>query len=259
MLMDDLILAPPQIILPPYMVRTGRDYFAGSGLYDNHAVCADCEHAHLIPKSEQITPQPWFDWLWKHDGHSNFIMKSSELTRLADQLARLKHNADAKATYVASAALTITLTGLPTSSDLTVGREATGVSNATNRYLDVLVGAQATTGTGPTTGKQIELHAIGALDDTPTYPDVFDGTDSAETITSTDIKTAICKRIGFTLTNNTSDRAYPLALQGLRPLWGGDALPVAWTVFLTHSTGVNLNATAANHFVKYTQVYVTIA
>jgi hypothetical protein len=40
------------------------------------------------------------------------------------------------------------------------------------------------------------------------WPDVFDGTSSAETITSSDIKNAICKPIAILSTNNTSDRTY---------------------------------------------------
>lgn len=239
-----------------------KEQFAGWGLYDHVAVCADCKTQHLIPKAEQITLQPWFDWLHKHAGHRADIF-AERLLRFLDEFygmgARLAHNADAKVSYVASAAYTITLTGLASDTNLLAGREGTALSNASNKYLDVLITGQVTTGTSPTASRQIELHVIGALDDSPTYPDVFDGTDSAETITSSDIKAAICKLAGFSTTSNTSDRTYPFAPQGIRSLFGGDALPVAHVPFVVHNTGVNLNATASNHFVKSVQVYGTIA
>ena len=246
------------------LIRTGPDQFYGSGLFDYAALCFNCRHVHTIPKAEQISTQPWLDWLTKHDGHLNIIMKESELHKLGLQIAswqdaQWKHNADVKVAYVASAAYTITLTGLGSSSTLLAGREGTALSNASNKYLDVLIAGQVTTGTGPGSATLIELHVVGSLDDTPTYPDVFDGTDSAETITSADIKPAICRQAGSSTVSNTSDRAYPLAPQGVRMLFGGDALPVAHVPFVTHNTGVNLNATAANHYVKHTQVYRTVA
>ncbi|MGH7947903.1 MAG: hypothetical protein ACREQF_01595 [Candidatus Binataceae bacterium] len=236
-----------------------REQFAGWGMYDNSAVCLTCGHQHLIPKSEQITDQPWLDWQHKHLGHETFILPAKLLTALGDQVAGLKHNADAKVAYVASAAYTITLTGLATSSTLVAGRESTALSNASNKYLDALVAGFITVGTTPTANTLIEVHCVGALNDTPLYPDVFDGTNSAETVSNTGIKAAICRPVGVMLVPaTTSDLAYPFAPLGIRQLFG-DAMPPAHVLFVTHSTAVNLNATAANHAIYHTQVYATIA
>ena len=90
----------------------------------------------------------------------------------------------------ASAAYTITLASLATSSTLVAGRESTSVSNTTNLYLDYGIAGLITVGTTPTVNTIIEVWAYGSLNDTPTYPDVFDGTDSAETVTSVAIKQA---------------------------------------------------------------------
>ena len=228
------------------------EQFSGWGMYDNAAVCLDCAHQHLIPKAEQISAQPWLDWLAKHPGHDTFIVPHKMLGRLAE----LRHNADVKAAYAASANYTILLTGLATSSTLLAGRESTGISNATNKYLDELVGGFITAGTTPTAGR-IEVHAIGAFDDAPSYLDVFDGTDSAETITSADIKNAICVPIANVITSTTSDQGYPFKPVGLRQLFG-DGLPPAHVLFVTHSTAVNLNATAANHRIAHTPVFATV-
>jgi hypothetical protein len=235
-----------------------REQFAGWGYYDNTAVCLTCAHQHLIPKAEQVTDQPWLDWQAKHRGHETFIVPAKLLTRLGDQVAHLKHNSDVKIAYAASAAYTITLTGLATSSTLVAGRESTGLSNASNKYLDVLVAGFITVGTTPTANTQIEVHAVGALNDTPLYPDVFDGTDSAETVSNTGVKQACCRPIAIMdVTAATSDLAYPFAPLGIRAIFG-DALPPAHALFVTHNTGTNLNATAANHAIYHTQVYSTV-
>lgn len=236
---------------------SAREQFAGWGMYDSVAVCLTCGHQHLIPKAEQINEQPWLNWLHRHPGHETFMIPHALLGRLGEQVARLAHNADVKVAYAASAAYTCTLTGLASDTNLLAGRESTGLSNTTNKYLDELVAGLITTGTSPTDARVIEVHAIGALNDTPLYPDVFDGTDSAETITSSGIKGGIVAQVANILANNTSDRTYPFKPVGIRQLFG-DALPPAHVLFVTHSTGVNLNATAANQALYHTPVFATV-
>lgn len=241
-----------------------REQFAGWGMYDNVAICLACRTQHLIAKGEQITNQPWYDWLKKHAhcGGSDtvFIVPHGLLGQLGRAVAQgqaLRDNANVKAEYAASAAYTITLTSLASGSTLLAGREGNSLSNTTNKYLDELVSALITTGTTPTAGV-IEVHVVGSLDDTPTWPDVFDGTDSAETITSADIKASICAQIGGVINSTTSNVGYPFRPTGIRQFFG-DAMPPAHVPFVTHSTVAALNATATNHFVKHTPVYATVA
>ena len=118
-----------------------------------------------------------------------------------------------------------------------------------------LITGKITTGTTPTADKTIEVWAFGALDDTPTYPDVFDGTNSAETVTSDEIKNVILRIIAIIPTSNTSDRTYPFGPVSLAALFGG-VLPTHWGVFVTHDTAVNLNSTGSNHFIKHTPVHI---
>lgn len=232
------------------------EQFAGWGMYDHSAVCLDCGHQHLITKGEQISPQPWLDWLAKHRGHETFILPYKLLSRL-EKSTPLRHNADVKVAYAATAAYTITLASLASDANLLAGRESTGLSNTTNKYLDELVAGVVMTGTTPTTGKVIEVHAIGALSDTPTYPDVFDGTDSAETVTSALIKQAIVAPVAMLSTDSTSNRAYPFMPVGLRKFFG-EALPSAHVIFVTHSTVAALHATGSNHVIAHTPVYQTV-
>ena len=160
--------------------------------------------------------------------------------------------------YAASAAITITLALLASSTAKTVGRESTAVSNATNKYVDALVGGKITTGTSPTAGKTIEVWVYGAVNDTPTYPDVLDGTDSDETFTDDGSKFSAMKLAKVINTDNTSDQTYWVAPFSVAQLFGG-IMPTHWGVFVAHDTGVALNATAGNHEFKYTGVKYDVA
>lgn len=165
--------------------------------------------------------------------------------------------ADIKTAYGASAALTITLASLATSSTLVAGRESTAIDNTSNKYLDALVGGKITTGTAPTTAKSILVYVYASLNDTPLYPDVFDGTDSVETVTSTDIRNASLVLAAAMTTDATSDRTYWVRPFSVANCFGG-VMPKFWGVFVTHDTAVNLNATGSNHALYYTPVYETV-
>lgn len=97
--------------------------------------------------------------------------------------------AEFKLKYAASASLTFTsLNSLASSSTLVAGAESAAIDNGTTLYDDILVGLTIKMGAvAPTASKSIEVWVIPALDDTPTWPDVFDGTDSAETVSSRNI------------------------------------------------------------------------
>lgn len=165
--------------------------------------------------------------------------------------------ADRKIEYASSASLTITLASLATSSTLVAGRESTSVSNTTNKYIDYLISGKITTGTSPTASKSIEIWVYGSLNDTPTYADVLDGTDSAETFTSRDILLDSCKLAARITTDNTSDRAYYFGPISVASMFNG-SMPKLFGAFVVHDTGVNLNSTGGNHFIDYTGVYETI-
>jgi len=166
--------------------------------------------------------------------------------------------ASVKLAYGSSSALTITLASLATDANLLAGRESTAVDNTSNLYLDYLIGGKVTAGTSPTASKEIRVYAYASVDDTPTYPDVFDGTDSAETVTSSDIRDAGLRLIAVMSTSNTSDRTYWFGPVSLAAVFGG-TIPKKFGIFVVHNTGVNLNATGGNHVISITPVYETIA
>jgi hypothetical protein len=163
---------------------------------------------------------------------------------------------DYRLAYGASSDLTITLASLATSADLLVGRESTLVDNSTNAYLDYLLAGYVTTGTSPSAGTRIQVCVVGMLNDTE-WPDVFDGTDSGETITAVGIKNAVVRVAADITVDNNNNRAYPFGPVSVASLFGG-AMPKKFSVFVTQSTTVNLNSTAGNHKISVTPIYAEL-
>lgn len=164
---------------------------------------------------------------------------------------------DIKLAYAASAALTITLASLATDANLLAGRESSAVDNTTDKFLDYLLGGKITTGTSPTDVKEIRVYVAALIEDA-TYPDVLDGTDSAETITSAGIRDAALRLAAVLATNNSSDRTYYFGPISIAALFGG-TVPKKFVVFVTHNTGVNLNSTGGNQAIYVTGVYENVS
>jgi hypothetical protein len=164
--------------------------------------------------------------------------------------------ADVKANYPAASDATITLASLASDTNLLAGRESTALDNSSNLYLDYLVSGKITTGTSPTTARSIQVFAVGSWDGT-TWPDVFDGTDSTETITSANHKNSICRFIAEMATDATSDRVYHFGPVSLASAFGG-VMPVKVVFFVVHNTAVALNSTAGNHQIRIQPYYETV-
>lgn len=164
--------------------------------------------------------------------------------------------ADIKQAYGTASNLTVTLASLASDTNLLAGRESAAVDNTGTLALDYLVSGKITAGTSPTAARQIEVWAVGSWDGT-TWPDVFDGTDSDETITSADIKAAACRLLSTMATANTSDRTYHFGPVSIASAFGG-VVPPKFVVFVVHNTGVALNATAGNHQIRLQPVYETV-
>jgi hypothetical protein len=164
---------------------------------------------------------------------------------------------DFKLAYAASVAVTITsLNSLAASSTLLSGAESTAIDNSTNLYQDYLLGGHITAGAASTQIGVIEISVV-AMEDDSVWPDVFDGTDSAEAVTSAEIKRSICK-VAVTLeTTATASRVYSFSGISIANLFGGTC-PRKFVIFVSqtaHSTTVALAATG--HSIAVTGVWVT--
>jgi hypothetical protein len=158
--------------------------------------------------------------------------------------------------YTASATITIAPQGVATSAARTAGVESTVVSNISDLYSTVLISGKWTAGTSPTAGTRVDLWVyVPESDDlgsTVVYPDpagTIDGTSSAETITSENVRNAALWPVWTAIVDSTSNRGYSCRAFSLVSYLG--FMPTRWGLFLSHDTGVNSNSTAGNHAWSY--------
>ena len=150
--------------------------------------------------------------------------------------------------------ITIGVASLASSSTWVAGRESNEVDNTTNKFVDALVQGKVTVGTSPTANTLILVYVWGSDTSAATTAiDVIDGADSAETITSAGVRDGFLRlAASINVDATTSDRAYPVAPFSVADLFG--QMPRYWGLFVTHNTGVALNATAGNHAFAYTGI-----
>jgi hypothetical protein len=135
------------------------------------------------------------------------------------------------------------LSSLATSATFVAGRESTEIDNTTNKYVDALVQGKVKVGTTPTANTSISIYVWGADTSLATTAiDTLDGADSAETLTNTGVLFSALK-LGAVISviATTSDVTYNVAPFSVAQLFGG-VMPKFWGLFVSHNTGVNLNA-----------------
>jgi hypothetical protein len=148
------------------------------------------------------------------------------------------------------------ITSLATSSTWLAGYEWFIIDNTSELALDWFVDLVIRVGTTPTINTEIRVYLLASYDGT-TWPDVFDGTGSAETVTSAGVRDSFAKLAGVGIVDaTTTDRDYPLQfnLASFFPM-----LPKKVAVFVAHNTGVNLNSTAGNHKYAAAPIYETVS
>ena len=161
--------------------------------------------------------------------------------------------------YRASSTITIAPENVASSATFTAGVESAVYDNSANKDVDVLIAGTWTAGTTPTINTQVLIYAFAIRDDAPFYPDVMDGTNSAETITSAGVGQGFLKLAAvINVDATTSNRVYDVGPFSVAQLFGG-VCPPKFGLFITHNTGVNSNSTAGNHVWKATGVNFTVA
>lgn len=162
--------------------------------------------------------------------------------------------------------VTLTATGLAslgTSSTFVAGYALDAVSNRSNLDLDHQLSALITVGTTPTINTQIQLWILAArsfASGTPAYPAPFSssytGSAGAFTANSAGVLQSVGKLLWTgNVDSTTSNRVYELTCGSIASLFG--FMPSDWFAFVTHNTGVALNATGGNFTVTYTRVRAT--
>ena len=162
--------------------------------------------------------------------------------------------ADIKPFYPSIITPTITIASLGSDTSLLIGQQSTSI---TSDVLDYSIRGKIRTGTSPTTGRVIELWAVASWDGGTTWPDAFGATNAGRTIASSENKNQICKLVASIATVATSNQDYPFSCESLAAIFGGK-LPKSWVLWLAHSTGAALNATAGNHSIQIEPYYETV-
>ena len=227
-------------------------------------ICRKCKTYH---EDERITAdllgKAAFDWQFRHrqceldlPGSVEYAWKNPNVPgglndRLFEKLGHappylmegLRPNANGTIVYVADAAFTMDLSALGSSATFVAGREATSVSNSSN-YLDSRVSGTYISGTTPTTPAESRLYLVTPTEDTPAWPDVFDGTDSAETVANTNILDTL-PLIWSGTVSASSNITYPI-VSALTLAQAIGFVPKAFTVFFSHAHTAALKTDAGN-------------
>jgi hypothetical protein len=147
--------------------------------------------------------------------------------------------------------VTFTLASLA-SSAVDAGRQSDAIDLATIDSIDVWLGGKITVGTTPTINTRIEVWVFPSYDGTTYAGGAFGAADAAVTPPSTSFPA------GFKSQGRLAAIFPVLATTtGVVFQWGValselfNALPPKCVVFVTHNTGVALNATGTNHELRY--------
>jgi hypothetical protein len=225
-------------------------------------ICRKCKVKHELGGiNPTVFGQAAFDWQYRHrqcelesPGSIEFVTDRREFPKGFDdriyneagrgpQWLDWKSNANVTTVYVADAAITMDLSALASSSTFVAGRESTSVSNSSN-YLDCNITGRFISGTTPTAPGETRLYAVAPYEDTPAWPDVFDGTDSAETVTNTNIVDSLPLLWSGTV-STTSNVTYPvIGALTLAQCFG--VMPKAFVLFFTHFHTAALKTDAGN-------------
>jgi len=221
------------------------------GWQPKQVACWDCGLTHRLPPDVRQALASAEGFFARHEGHQVNWFESPALAGLWTP------NADVKEAYGSSFAYTIDLTSLASSTTLVAGRESTAISNTSDLYSEYLVGGRITCGTTPTVDKAIEVWLYGSVNDTPTYTDVFDGTDSAETVTSVNVKKSSLRLLDRMFVDATASLVCWFGPVGIAQAFGG-RVPKNHGLFVTHDTVAALHATGGNHVINGTGVFNTV-
>lgn len=166
--------------------------------------------------------------------------------------------ANIKLAYSASADLDVTnLHAIASSATHVSGWESDVIDNTTDLHLDKLISGKITVESAGLAAGEIRIWVVPMLDDT-NWPGGFDGTDSAETTPLDDANgtaagAVLLKSIA---TDTTASQVYYFHQLSVAAAFGG-VLPKKFVVFITQSTGANLEG-SGNQVTHY-GVYNTVA
>lgn len=237
-------------------------------------ICRRCKRYHHMDVVPDLFGRAAFDWQYKHRAcmleypeaveflsPSRFIPKGFD-DRIFNEAGEgppwldWKENANAVMNYVADAAFVMDLSALASSSSFTAGMESDAVANSSG-YFDFAISGKFISGTTPTAPGETRLYYVRAIEDTPTWPSVFDGSTSAETVTNVNILDGMIKGWSGTV-STASDLTYPIQ-SALTMSEAFGICPKNFLLFFTHFHTAALKTDAANtNSIFYQGVYPSL-
>jgi len=154
-------------------------------------------------------------------------------------------------TYGTPGTVTWTMTAAASDTTLLNGRESTAVSNAANKYLDVLIGGSFTGPAASAAIGLIEIYAYGSWDGGTTYSSDMTATDSDRTLVAS--SKLLLKPITAIPTTATNGDIYKWGPYSLADIFG--RVPEEWGLWGVHDAGASLQASTT----KYTGITETSA
>lgn len=147
-----------------------------------------------------------------------------------------------KELFGTSTALTITIASLA-SSTTGVGQQSDVVDNTTDRFGKILLYCRIRVGTTPTANRTIRFYLI-RVDNDGSTPHRSDGAGASNA--GFTVKNAIpIGTIFVDVTTSNLDYYGEFVIHDPGP---------KWAIAIVHDTGVNLNSTGSNHWIRYTGV-----
>jgi hypothetical protein len=133
-----------------------------------------------------------------------------------------------------------TLVDVASSATWVAGWESAVIDNTSTKWVDFLIsGALTILHDGTPTAGEIRVYIVAMIAD-DVYPDVFDGTESVETISLANVRDAVCKLGAVIVNTATVHLTYPFGPFSVANLFGG-VCPPKFVVFITHNTTTTLD------------------
>ncbi len=164
--------------------------------------------------------------------------------------------------YGTDAAFTQTgLDGLGSSLTWIVGWTTDAIDNTSTKAVDYLVSGQFQVESAGLSAGVINVYAYAALNDTPTWPDLFsagtEGTNGAATLHDTEIRDTL-RLVASIVTDTTASRFYSFQPTSIASFFGG-VVPTHWALYVAQSTGTTLETTGDPNQIYYMPIRYDVA
>lgn len=161
---------------------------------------------------------------------------------------------DVNITYTLLSAPTVTnLHSLASSQTWVAGWESNAIDNTTSKYSDFIVNAKLVRHASNQQAGEHRMYLVATLDDGTTWPDVFDGTESGETVVDTEQRDSICKLAAVAATDGGASETDYLFCPSVAAVFGG-FVPPKFVIFITTNGSTTTTASLA---ASGSAVYVT--